>query len=154
MLLWTLLLAFALLLLLTAGPRKAPPLVNLTAYTCDPLPALDRRGNPNPLRLHYTCRSGRSVIHQHGWIMDGSAALAWKACRGAGGLVRVWQYPIPGPYGNYVFQTSCADRVFLSYVNRAAAYNARQATAITAGWGLLGLSVGGLGFRILRKLRS
>ena len=154
MLLWTLLLVFALLLLLTAGPRQAPPLANLTAYACDPLPAIDRPGKRPLTRLNYTCRSGGSVIHQRGWIASGSVAPAWNACRRAGGVVHVWQYPNPSPYGNYVFQTSCADQVFLSYINRAAAYNARQATTVTAGWGLLGLSLGGLGFRFLRKIRS
>jgi hypothetical protein len=147
--LWSGLLLFGILILLARGPINAPPFEQLTQYVCAPIPPLPNLGyRSQSYNLRFTCRAGDKTVYQSGYPFDGSNPNASIACKRLGGIVRIWRYANPSPYGPYVFHSTCNDRVLMYYNVRATAYESTQRFVIVIGWLLIG--IGGIG--ITRKL--
>ena len=101
--------------------------------------------------MTYTCRSANQVVYQRN--LNSGASGPWGNCRRAGGVVKIWRYPNPSPYGSTVFQTACNDRVFIDYKNSAASYAVNQRVGQAVAWILSLLSGNCLGRRIIRRVR-
>jgi len=152
---WSLLLVFGVLVLLNRGPSQAPPLAELTAYRCDPLPASpaarprDTRAGP------LICRAGNEVIHPRGVPPMGSNAAAWRSCVQAGGVITLWRHAPPSPYGARIFQTACGEKIYFSHRAAAEGYATARATSFLVGAGAIGLALGALALKLIgRRLTS
>jgi hypothetical protein len=152
--LWSLSLLLGILALLGMGPADAPPFDTLTTYTCDPLPALRTSWNRTPIWPMYSiCRAGKATVYQRGLPPTTMNFSQWQTCRRAVGVVRIWRHANPSPYGNFVFQMSCNDDIYLDYKSRAASYTAIHAMAVLVAWGLVILSLTFLTSRLYRRQR-
>jgi hypothetical protein len=154
--LWSLLLAFGVLILLNMGPRHAPLPSALVAYRCDPPPILPATGSGRANAaiagaLIYTCRAGDAVIHARGRLPFGSNAAGWSACVRSGGVISLWRVPLPSPYGARIFQSACGDEVYLTYRAAAEGYAAGHATAFLVGVGAIGLAASALALKLLGR---
>ena len=153
--LWTLLLAFGILMLLVRTPLHAPPFESLTQYVCDPLPPLPNLGNRfQRYSLNRRCRAGDQVIFQRQAVVDVSSSSALKACRQEGGQISIWRDAAPSAYGAYVFQSTCGDQVMMAYKNRAAAYESAQLFVIAVGCIIILVSAMGLIWQLTRLSRD
>jgi hypothetical protein len=152
---WSLLLVFGVLILLNLGPSQAPPLAELTAYRCDPLP-ISPEGRPrNTGARPLTCRSGTEVIHPRGIPPIGSNGAGWSACVQAGGVITLWRHPLPSPYGARIFQTACGEKIYFSHRAAAEGYATARATLFLVGAGAIGLALGALALKLIaRRLTS
>jgi hypothetical protein len=125
--LWTLLLAFGILMLLVRTPLHAPAFESLTQYLCDPLPRLPNLGNRfQSYALRLKCRAGEQVVYQRESASDGSNSSGLNACRKESGLTRIWRMSPPTEYGAYVFHSTCGDHTIMYYKDRAAKYESKQ----------------------------
>ena len=152
--LWLLLLVTAFLLLISRGPMRAPPFNALTAFTCDPQPIYQSSWMRGQLRSFlYVCKSGNHVLYQRSSIPVTGRFSAWRSCGRAKGIITIWRYRNPSPYGSYVFQSSCGGEVYASYASQSTNYSAAQTSVAIIAWGLLILSGGRLtvlGYRWFR----
>jgi hypothetical protein len=103
--------------------------------------------------MMFTCRASDKVTYLQGGPPTGANSRGWQACRRAGGVVKVWRYPNPSPYGNYIFQTSCNGQIFADYNTRVAGYTASRGGGLVIARGLVILSVTFLSARLYRRLR-
>jgi hypothetical protein len=146
--LWSLALLLGVLAILARGPREAPAFDTLTAFTCDPLPALRTGWNRTMWPVYYTCRAGNKFVYQRGMSPSPTKGTQWQACRRAGGVIKIWRYDNPSPYGSFVFQMTCDDQIYADYKTRAANYVAIHATGMLVAAGLIILSLIGLAARL------
>jgi hypothetical protein len=153
LILWSLLLLSGILAVFLTGPHEAPAFDTLTAFICDPIPALygsSRRPAPT---LVYTCRSDANVVYQRGSPLTGAKARAWEDCRKAGGLVKIWRHANPSRYGNFIFQTTCDGHIYSDYKSQALSYNEIHETGLIIALGVVTLSITRLALRVLRRFR-
>jgi hypothetical protein len=151
--LWLLLLAFGILILLTRGPAQAPPFEKLTSYVCDSVPNIRSSWKRTVLPLVYTCHAGPAVVLARYGVSDGSNPIATKTCLRNGGLVRIWRYANPSPYGPYIFHTTCDDRVLVYYKYRAANYESSQRFSLVVAYVIILASLAGLSLRLFHNHR-
>jgi hypothetical protein len=100
----------------------------------------------------YTCRSDRQVAH-FGGLPVSTNADKWQDCRRVRGTVKIWRPALPSPYGGNVFQVACNGEVIVSYQDASASYEANRAFVALLGWGLVALSAGALGLRVIHVVR-
>jgi len=125
--LWSFLLLFGVLMLLTRGPLNAPPFEQLTQYVCDPLPALPTLGNRfQQYGLRLTCHAEGQLIYQREAIFNVSNQSGLLKCKREGGLTKIWRMAPPGAYGEIVFHATCGDHIVILYKNSAANYESNQ----------------------------
>jgi hypothetical protein len=150
--LWSLSLLVGILALLGMGPAEAPAFNTLTAYTCNPLPALRSSWNRSPFWPMYSiCRAGTATVYQRGLPPTTMNFSQWRACRRAVGVVKIWRHANPSPYGSFIFQMTCNDEVYVAYKSRAASYAAIHAMAVFVSWSLVVLSLIFLATRLYRR---
>jgi hypothetical protein len=150
--LWSLSLLVGILALLGMGPAEAPAFNTLTAYTCNPLPALRSSWIRSPIwPMYSTCRAGTATVFQRGLPPTTMNFSQWRTCRRAFGVVKIWRHPRPSPYGSFVFQVSCNDDIYADYQSRAASYAAIHAMAVFLSWGLVMVSLSFLAARLYRR---
>jgi hypothetical protein len=154
--LWSGLFLLGILILILRGPTHAPAFEQLTQYRCDPLPPLPNFGYrlQSSYDLRYTCRSGERVVYQRGYPSDGSNPTAFRSCVRTGGVLRIWRYANPSPYGPYVFHSTCNDRILMYYKYRAASYETIQQFVIAVGWLVIFTSTLALGLRMYHQLHK
>jgi hypothetical protein len=141
LILWSLALLAGILMLLGHAPTKAPAFEQLTQYVCDPAPLMPGRWGRGQRSPVFTCRSGDSVVYQYG-ISPYDNISAWKPCRRAGGVIRIWRVAPPSPYGPYLFHATCDDHIITYYRARVAAYESTQQFIIGLSLALISLSAG------------
>jgi hypothetical protein len=134
LILWSLGLLFGVLIFLVHLPLNAPPIGQLTTYTCDPLPRLPNLGNRSQsYALNLRCRAGDQVIYQRTNTIPYSYQATTIPCRKPIGRTQIWRTTPPSPYGSYVFQVSCGDLIITNYKTRAAIYETTQRFVIAFG---------------------
>jgi hypothetical protein len=100
----------------------------------------------------YTCRSDHQVAHFGGLPVSTNAGK-WQDCRRVRGTVKIWRPALPSPYGGNVFQVACNGEVIVNYQDASASYQANRAFVALLGWGLVALSAGALGLRVIHIVR-
>jgi hypothetical protein len=133
LILWSLGLLFGILIFLVHLPLKAPPIGQLTVYTCDRLPPLPSLGNRQSYPLNLRCRAGDQVIFQRTSTIPYSYQATTIPCRKQIGATQIWRTTPPSPYGSYVFQVACGDLIITNYKPRAAIYETTQRFVIAFG---------------------
>jgi hypothetical protein len=126
LILWCLGLLFGILILLVHLPLNAPPIGQLTKYTCDPLPPLPSIGSRQSYPLNLRCMAGDKLIYQRTNTIPYSYQATTIPCRKQIGPTGIWRTTPPSPYGSYVFQVSCGDLIITNYKTRAALYETTQ----------------------------
>ena len=124
--LWSLALLFGILICLVRLPLNAPPIDQLSMYTCDPLPSLPSLGSRQSYPLNLRCRAGDQVIYQRTNTIPYSYQATTIPCRKQIGPTQIWRAARPSPYGSYVFQVACGDIIITNYKTRAATYETTQ----------------------------
>ena len=153
--LWSLLLVFGVLMLVTKGPLKAPSFEQLTEYLCDPLPPLPTLGNRfQKYGLRLTCRAGDQLIYQRQSVFNVSNQSGRLNCRRDGGYTRIWRMAPPGAYGEIVFHAVCGDHIVIDYKNSAANYESNKVFVTLLGCAIIILSTSVLVTRWYRYQRS
>jgi hypothetical protein len=144
-LLWLLLSITGVLLLISGTPLRAPPFEALTPFACDPHPVFQSgwmRGQQSPFL--YVCKSGNQPVLQRTSIPIAGRLAAWRSCGRTNGVITIWRYSNPSPYGSYIFQSACGGEVYASYAAQSAHYSAAQMTGGIIAWSLVILGAGGL----------
>jgi hypothetical protein len=152
--LWLLLLITGALLLISRTPLGGPSFNALTAFDCDARPMFESgwmRGQHS--QFLYVCKSGNEALLQQTSIPVAGRFGAWRACSRAKGVVTIWRYHNPSPYGSYVFQSACGGEVYATYAAQSAKYRAVQTSGVIIAWSLIVLSGGGLAVCSYRWLR-
>jgi hypothetical protein len=146
--LWSLSLLLGILIFVVHLPLNAPPIDQLTMYTCDPLPRLPNLGNRTqryPLNLR--CRLGDQTIYQRTNTIPSANHAAAIACVREGSATQIWRMAPPSPYGSYVFQVTCGDHSITKYGRRAANYEITQRFVIAVACVVILISAIGLAVR-------
>jgi hypothetical protein len=126
LILWSMALLFGILICLVRLPLSAPPIDQLTLYTCDPLPPLPSLGSRQSYPLNLRCRAGDQVIYQRTNTIPYSYQVTTIPCRKQTGPTQIWHMAPPSPYGSYIFRVACGDLVITDYKTRAATYETTQ----------------------------
>lgn len=150
LILWSLGLLFGILIFLVHLPLNAPPIDQLTMYTCDRVPPLPNLGSRQSYPLNLTCRAGNQVIYQRTNTIPYSYRATTIPCRKQVGQTQIWRAVPPSPYGSYVFQVTCGDAIITNYKTRAASYETTQRFVIAFGTLFTLLSAIGLTVSLIR----
>jgi len=153
LILWSLGLLFGILIFLVRMPLNAPPIDQLTMYTCDPLPPLPSLASRQSYPLNLRCRAGDQVIYQRTNTIPYSYRATTIPCRKQFGPTKIWRMAPPSPYGSYFFQVVCGDLVITNYKTRGATYETTQRFVIAFGTLFTLLSATGLTTSLIRFRR-
>jgi hypothetical protein len=126
LILWSLGFLLGILILLVRLPLNAPPIGQLTTYTCDRLPPLPNLGSRQSYPLNLRCRAGDQVIYQRTNTFPYSYQATTIPCIKQNGPTKIWRVAPPSPYGSYIFQVVCDRHIVTDYKSRAASYKATQ----------------------------
>jgi len=151
--LWSLSLLLGILIFVVHLPLNAPPIDQLTMYTCDPLPPLPSLGSRQSYPLNLRCRAGDQLIYQRTNTIPYSYQATTIPCRKQIGPTRIWRTSPPSPYGSYVFQVTCGDLIITNYKTRAAIYETTQRFVIAVACVVILISAIGLALRLTKPLR-
>ena len=153
LILWSLSFLFGTLIFLVRMPLNAPPIDQLSKYTCDPLPPLPSLGSRQSYPLNLRCRAGDEVIYQRTNTIPYSYQATTIPCRKQIGPTLIWRVAPPSPYGSYIYQVACGDLVITNYKSRAAIYETTQRFVIAFGTLFTLLSAIGLTTSLARFCR-
>jgi hypothetical protein len=153
LILWSLGLAFGILIFLTHLPLNAPRIDQLTMYTCDPLPPLPSLGSRQSYPLNLRCRAGDQVIYQRTNTIPYSYQATTIPCTKHIGPTQISRMAPPSPYGSYIFQVTCGGLIITNYKTRAAIYETTQRFVIAFGTLFTLLSAIGLTISLVRFRR-